>query len=363
MNYRKCLLDVFRGTNDKLPWCADLAYWYEAENKKGTISPQYRGDDGWLKLHKDLGITIYYDYGMGNPYDQKNELLEVLVHCNDNVKRTNYKTKMGELYKVECYNYEAFCWAIKEYPVKTEADLRILQYILEGVHYDKNFDRYIEREKKLGEAGLPIVSAPRSPLPALLVDWMGVEVFTYLFVDSPNELLTIIEVIERKNELTMDILCKSPVQLIHFCDNLSAEIIGGYFDRYLREYYKKHVSAFHKNGKYCVTHLDGTMKGLLPKLADTGMDGIEALTPAPVGDIPVSELREQVRNDRTVLWGGLPGAMFSPVYSFDSFKSHLEEVLKIYAKKGRFVLGSADQIPPDADFSRMELVKEMVSRI
>ncbi len=363
MNYRERLLNVFRGIPDKLPWCADLSYWYEAESKKGTIDPQYKGDDGWLKLHRDLGTTIYYDYDLGCPYDVRSSSSKVMVHREKDIRKTTYKTGIGKLYKVERYSYQADCWSIEEYPVKTKDDIGMLQYLIEDTYYEGNFQRYMERETKLGKEGLPIVAVPRSPMPSFLVDWAGVVTSTYLIMDIPDKLLSIMNLIEKKNELAIDILCESPAQLIHFCDNLSGEIVGGYFERYLREYYEKQVHTFHENGKYCVAHLDGTMKGLLPKLAATGMDGIESLTPAPVGDISVSALREQAKNDNTILWGGLPGAMFSPVYPFNSFKKHLEEVLEIHGKGGKFVLGSADQIPPDTDLSRMLLVKEMVSGI
>ena len=55
------------------------------------------------------------------------------------------------------------------------------------------------------------------------------------------------------------------------------------------------LERLHAAGVRAAVHLDGTLKGLLPKLAATGIDAIEAITPQPVGDL---SLEEQYRRDR-----------------------------------------------------------------
>lgn len=90
------------------------------------------------------------------------------------------------------------------------------------------------------------------------------------------------------------------------------------------------------------------MPGLLPRLVQVGFDAIEALTPQPGGDLPIEKIREIANNDRVILWGGVPGILFAPPYCWEDMKQHVEKVLECWAGTP-FILGVADQVPPDGD--------------
>jgi len=57
--------------------------------------------------------------------------------------------------------------------------------------------------------------------------------------------------------------------------------------------------------------------------------------------------------DRVILWGGVPGAMFAPPYTWEDMERHVKSVLAGWRDRP-FVLGVADQVPPDGniDFCR-----------
>ena len=98
---------------------------------------------------------------------------------------------------------------------------------------------------------------------------------------------------------------------------------------------------------------------MLPKLAAVGFDAIEALTPRPGGDMPVTEMREAAKNDRVILWGGVPGILFAPPYTWSDMEKHVETVLETW-KGTRFVLGVADQVPPDGEVEFCRKIARMV---
>jgi len=106
-------------------------------------------------------------------------------------------------------------------------------------------------------------------------------------------------------------------------------------------------------------HNDGTLKASLPLLAETALDAVEAVTPAPVGDLTVQEVKE-ICQGKSIVWGCLPGALFSPLYPEDYFKDYLKKVLETFPAGSGFVLGVADQVPPDADFARICLVRKVL---
>jgi len=91
-----------------------------------------------------------------------------------------------------------------------------------------------------------------------------------------------------------------------------------------------------------------------------GFTFIEAMTPAPVGDVSVSAWPSYRGGSDVVYWGGIPGAYFSPVVSEAEFERHVREVLGLMRADRGMVLGVADQVPPDALERRVRRVAGLV---
>ncbi len=69
--------------------------------------------------------------------------------------------------------------------------------------------------------------------------------------------------------------------------------------------------------------MDGTLRGLLREQASTGVSVIEAMTPEPVGDLPIEQWAARAGNPRTILWGGVPGVYFTAKVSDREFDRHI----------------------------------------
>jgi hypothetical protein len=107
-------------------------------------------------------------------------------------------------------------------------------------------------------------------------------------------------------------------------------------------------------------HLDGTLRGLIRQECTVGFDFVESMTPAPVGDLAVEDWKPFCRDTRTIFWGGIPGAYFSPTTSDAEFERHVRATLAVMRTEPRYVLGVADQVPPDGLESRLRRVAELV---
>ena len=108
--------------------------------------------------------------------------------------------------------------------------------------------------------------------------------------------------------------------------------------------------------------MDGTLAGLLRQESSIGLTFIEAMTPKPVGDIPVSEWAGYRGGSNTIYWGGIPGSYFTPSVDQDEFDRLVKEVLAVMCEDRRMVLGVADQVPPDGRESRVARVQDLVDR-
>ena len=104
------------------------------------------------------------------------------------------------------------------------------------------------------------------------------------------------------------------------------------------------------------------VKGMLGKLAQVGFDAVEALTPAPVGDVSVEQMKQLVSGDNVILWGGMPGAMFCEPYTWDDIEKHLNNLFQCWSGS-RFVLGVADQVPANGDMEICRKISDMINEI
>lgn len=88
---------------------------------------------------------------------------------------------------------------------------------------------------------------------------------------------------------------------------------------------------------------------------------MEAMTPKPAGDLEIEEFSDYVKSD-SIMWGGIPGGLFTPSVSDEEFEEFVIRVIKTMVSEPRYVLGIADQIPPDGIIDRVKKVSELVEK-
>jgi hypothetical protein len=406
-------LKIFRGERPTgIPWVADLTYWRDSQIIRDALPGRYRGPEGFLKLHVDLGVMPYYIYSLeeepsrgeppvgavarrgrrdaarkgrcgtahgsrgvgvsvhqigsiGKPYNGVFSLsyegVDVEKVEHGNAVETVFHVSGRSLRQRKVYLPKSFCYAFEEYPVKTAGELAVLRTIVERYRFTDTCGEYRSLASRWGEWGLPIAPLPRSPLSSLIVDWMGLENFVFANADYPGETTKTLDCIDRANDAAFDIVLRSPAEILHFCDNLSASNYASYFDDYSSEYYTRRFTQLHARGKKAAVHIDGTLRGLLGRMAGTGADCIEAFTPKPVGDLEIGDLWGEAGRKDVVLWGGLPGVMFTPHFRKEDLGRQVSTLLAEVSARGPFIAGSADQIPPDADLDYVRFVSDMLA--
>jgi hypothetical protein len=94
-------------------------------------------------------------------------------------------------------------------------------------------------------------------------------------------------------------------------------------------------------------------------LAAVGFDAVEALTPKPVGEVGLPEMRAVAAREDLVLWGGVPGAMFAPPFSRDVKRAQVDTLIDSWQGQP-FIVGVADQVPPDGDIGFVRQVAKLL---
>lgn len=363
MTERERILSILRREQpDQLPWCADLAYWVDALKTDGVYPERYRdtdGDNGLQKLHRDLGAGFYLQ-GY-EPFQAKRKDTELVEKQDGNRFTRIYRTPYGELTEVSEFSRISYSWGITKHLIEDIEDLKIYGEICEKTAYTADYELAEKRRETVGDNGVVLCYTPKSPLMELIALRAGIENFTYLAADNGGQLEEILGLMEAKSDEACQLALDSPAECIMIPENISSECVKPFY-HWMRGYHQKWTERIRKAGKYSFVHLDGTVRGLVRELSwESGFDVIEAITPMPVGDIEIGEVRKLVRPE-TVLWGGIPGGFFTENTSDGDFDAHILRCIQVMTESPRYVLGVADQVVPGSTVERLKRVRQLVEQ-
>ena len=352
MTNRERVLKILSGEPpDRVPWFADLDYWYSAHKRAGTLPDEYQGD-GYFSMNRENGAGFYLQGYF--PFKEIPEGVTYETQTQGHRILRAMKTPEGDLTEITQYLPASSSTGFVKHFVETEEDLPAFQYYINSLHFEEDYIEARRRKDLIGDNGVVLCYTPRSPFMQMLTTFAGVEALFMMLADIPEKVNEVLSRLEKKYDEAARLAVNSPAELIMIPENLSGEVAGGYYKTYLRPYESKWIAEIQKAGKKSLIHVDGTLRGILQKVAETGFNVIEAVTPAPVGDMTMEEAARAAPG--TILWGGLPGLMFTPHVSEDAFIRHVRSVLAVMKTEPRFVLGAADQVPPDGMMERVKAV-------
>lgn len=359
-------LSLLRGGRAARPvWTADISYWLAGQRQAGTHDPAWDTEEGCLALHQQLGVMPYYLYEKFNAFEPRfDATVEARTETRGNTTRRSLVTRVGTLSEESVYLPESSCTACARHFVQTPADLRVLRFVLEHRRLEPaGHLREYRQRRELWERydGLPPLGMPRSPLSSLCYEWAGVENTAFLLADCRGEVEAAMALMAEQEAPVLDALCELAPPLVHFPDNLASDSLGGWYPTYLAPGHRRRIARLHAAGVKVAVHLDGAVRGLLPQLPPVGFDAVEALTPAPGGDAELSELRSLAGDERVILWGGVPGILFAPPFTWAQMQAHVERLLEVWAGQ-RFVIGVADQVPPDGDIRFCRQIADLLAQ-
>ncbi|MCX6225780.1 MAG: hypothetical protein NTV01_13685, partial [Bacteroidia bacterium] len=273
------------------------------------------------------------------------------------------KTPVGSVR--ECWEYipTSFSEGPIEHFMKSEAEIPILKFIYKNTRFEPDYDFAYRRIQQVGDQGVVLCYLPKSPFMHLMALEAGVMAITMAAFTLPDEFRDLLDTMKSAFDQAAQIAVESPAEVLMIPENLSSEMVGPqFFNLYMHDYQKEWTDKIKKAGKYSFIHMDGTLGGLLHQEASVGFSVLEALTPYPVGDLKFEDLAGVAGDSRCILWGGLPGVYFTASVSEEEFERHVKQVLSIMVQEPRYVLGVADQVPPDGLESRVKRVAELVEK-
>ncbi len=358
MTPRQRLLAVYKGqTPDVVASLADLSYWY-AGNGGGKFIPGKTDGanrdkvESLLALHRRCGAAIHLNLGSfyRESYDEP-------VRVESGIRGEHYfhrlDTPVGSVEEIREWSPTSFSWPITHHMVQSAEDLKVIRYVFERVRYAPQWELFREVDQQVGQIGLPLVQAPYTGMGFLMSRYAGIEQTVMLSVDELDELEQTVRTINAAHRLAFKVLVDGPSQVMIVSDNLSSDVQNPkWFMRYSGEHYRWMAQTAHDYGKPLVTHIDGRLRGLLRTVGDLGVDGADAVTPAPWGDITPAQCREEA-GPKFVLSGGVPPDVFRSQVPLDVFDQRVEAWLDLSRSSSALIIAPGDQLSPNGELDRV----------
>jgi hypothetical protein len=361
MTPRERVLKILRGEPaDAVPWFGDLDYWATALIGRGTRPPDFKTSPAYLDWHRGLGVGYYlqgyFPFRTIYPADVR---VEERREGPDRVR--NIETPRGTLRERWRWLSDSFSEAPVERLVKSASDIPAYVWLHRHIGYAPDYGLSRRRISEVGELGLNLAYLPKSPLMQMIALDAGIEAVVEIMCDAPAKFEEAFEAVGESHRRAAEIGVASPAEVLMIPENLSSEVVGvALYEKHMRAYHETWTSRIAAAGKFSCIHLDGTLRGLLGRVCSAGFTFVEAMTPAPVGDAAIEDWAVLAGAAPTVLWGGLPGVYFTDLVSDEEFERHARAVLAVMRLVPRYVLGVADQVPPDGLERRVRRVAEIV---
>ena len=391
--HRQRMLAAFRGEPvDTLPYVPRLDLWYLANSTSGTLPKQHAHRtmneiaraEGWAVyfrfaddqladenrpkyLHRGIGLYGSRDtvYDIVFPRD-----VEIRVSREGGRQRVEYHTPVGMVsatvhYDVEAQRLGITIPTIVEHLIKRPEDYEPAGWLFEHLDVKPNFERFARwSAEDIRDDGVPVALGflGASPVNEIQRDLIDSTQFFFHYKDHQEKMRRLAERMEPLFDKFLAILCDSPADVAWWGANFDDMITyPPYFAKEISPWIGKVARALAARGKLLMCHTDGENEGLMDLIRDSGMHIAESICPAPMTKITFAEYYRRW-SPKLTLFGGVPSTVVLDETPDADFEAYMDRLFRAVAPGTRYLVGIADQVPPNAIFSRLQRIGERVAK-
>jgi hypothetical protein len=351
---------VFGKSNGKIIWQPRIHCWYDdrkfnddafpAPYQNMTVPELYRALECSARLYNDFNgcFRRIEDPSVHFTEHELNETDRELV----------IETPVGKQKAVFRRTRNSWATITVRHEVETEAELKVATWREENTRWEWDQQCYDTAIENVGDLGAPTIFMPRMNVQCLYIEKMGTERGVYALCDWPDTVEGFFRALEENHERLIEVINGSPVDIINFGENIHAGTLSpDLFLKYHLPACQRRCEKLHAAGKFLTSHWDGDTRPLLPFAKETGLDGIEAITPRPQGDVTLEEVKEAL-GDEMFLVDGIPAVYFDDTFPVKILEECTHKLIELFAP--RLVLGISDEISSSGDIERIRVVGRIV---
>jgi hypothetical protein len=270
--------------------------------------------------------------------------------------RTVIRTPVGEVSSV-AQPADFTSWTLERF-FKGPEDYATLLYLIEDRVYRPDHARYLEAERWLGEDVILRGGVGSNPLHNIMLHWMGLEAFAVEWAERRDEVLKLEAAWRRKQEQVYPLLADSPITHANYGGNEVPEVMGKErFRDFVLPLLHECAEVFHAKGKLLGSHLDGNNRLWADLVARSGLDYVEAFTPAPDTDLTLAEALDAWPDK--VLWINFPSSLH--LASIERIRQAAREFVELGLQTGRVIIGITEDMPADRWQQNLLAISEVIN--
>ena len=108
---------------------------------------------------------------------------------------------------------------------------------------------------------------------------------------------------------------------------------------------------------FTFAHWDGDTRSILRYAQETELDGIEAITPLPQGDVTVEQIKQHL-GDKVALIDGIAATLFDEIYPIEMLEAQARQLIDLFA--GKLILGISDEMSSTGNIDRVKFITDLV---
>jgi hypothetical protein len=181
----------------------------------------------------------------------------------------------------------------QEYYIKTPADYKILTWIARNTELFPAYGSFDDAAESLGDKGIELIWASRSPAMQINIDLAGTERFC---MDLALGVAELYELYQARKALFLretELIAAGPGQFVFWDENLTLNMLGPKrYSELLAPIYDECCPLLRRGGKRTLVHYDGALSAVADQIAASKFDILESLTEPPEGDMTYDQCRQ-----------------------------------------------------------------------
>lgn len=354
MTPRERALAVVHGTAkpDRLPWLPELndGFIRNVVQAEGPL-PQGIDEQTFANLRigadqLDRAIAVKQTFRRVEIEERKDEGLTI------------WHTPKGDLYDQSVYDPVAKTQYRLRHKLDGEHAFEAYHAMLDDLKYVPNYEQAARRLAKVGDTGLGTIDAPATPLMHLIMwDW-SIENSLMAMYDRTDEMVELMRHMHQKNLEYYQIACAGPGEVVRPMEDTSSMLTGpAMYAEHCAAYLSDYGKIVHQHGKKFIVHMCGHLRDMLPVIKGIELDGIEAATPGPTGNVEPDDIRRALGD--VIIMGGVDPTRYAIQSPGEMVKTLRERLGRIRGDR-HFILGS-EEIPVSANLETVKAVGRLVA--
>lgn len=350
---------VFGQSGGKIIWQPRIQCWITDKRFAGEPLPEpYEHLSEW-DIYRALDCSArIYQYNSAFVSVEHAKVRRIERRLNERDTEIVIQTPVGEQVEVLRRTPTSDHVIHVKWPIATEDEMRVATWRAENTEWRWDQDAFEMVQREWGDLGAPTIFMPRINIQDLFINTMGVQNAIYALYDWPDTVAAYFRALDDSHSRLIEVINASPIEIINFGDNIHCGTLPPrLFLQYVMPSYHRRCDQLHAAGKFVHAHWDGDTKALLPLARQTRLDGLEAITPKPQGDVTLEEIKEGL-GDEMFLIDGLPAVLFDEIFPISMLEDYARRLIEMFAP--RLVLGISDEISSTGDIERVRVVGRIV---